>query len=172
VGVSSPGPPQNDQQAIAEVAAAAGGLLDRCRPQRSGSGVRGEIDTPAPGGSAPPMAAKCSVTLHSEGTFLVAQVLVLTPPNLQGVRVRQPYQMLSLPKLTRSYEAIAWEFVVTKKGASTVAGMTRDATKVGDRMAPGWYWLGSRWSGPDSSRCGYVGLSGVPSVDFINVCPS
>jgi hypothetical protein len=170
VGVASPGAPPDDQTAIADVVEASGGLLDRCRPQKPGVAVQGEID--APDGDAPPMNATCSVTLRSEGRFLVAQALVLVPPGLRGVRVRQPYEVVSLPKLPRPYEAIAWEFVVTKEGAETVAGMTRDATKPGGRMAPGWYWLGSRWSGPDSSRCGYVGLAGGPSVDFIDVCPS
>jgi hypothetical protein len=172
VSVSSPGPPPGDQMAIADVVAASGGLLDKCRPQRPGLGVQGEIDTPAPGGSAPPMAATCSVTLHSEGRFVVAQVLVLTPPNLKGVRVRQPYEVVSLPKLPRPYEALAWEFVVTKDGATSVAGMMRDATKLGNRMAPGWIWTGSRWSGPDRSRCGFEGLSGGPSFEFISACPS
>jgi hypothetical protein len=170
LSVASPGLPSDQQTAIADVVAASGGFLDRCHPQRPGVAVHGEID--APGGAAPPMDATCSVTLHSEGRFLVAQALVLTPSDLQGVRVRQPYEVVSLPKLPRPYEAIAWEFVVTKDGAVMVAGMTRDATKVGDRMAPGWVWNGSRWGGPDRSRCGYEGLSGGPSVDFINVCPS
>jgi hypothetical protein len=170
VKVTSPGPPPDDQTAIADVVAASGGLLDKCRPQQSGVAVQGEID--GPGGAAPPLEATCSVSVHSEGGFLVAQALVLTPPNLPGVEVRQPHEVVSLQKLPRPYEAIAWEFVVTKEGAVTVAGTMRDATKVGNTMAPGWIWTGSRWSGPDKSRCGFETLSDGPAVDFITACPS
>jgi hypothetical protein len=168
--VTAPGPAPDEATAVSDVVASSGHLLDRCRPQQAGVAVRGEIDPPHPG--APPMSATCSVTVHSEGAFLVAQELVLIPPDLQGARISQPYEVLSLPKLPPPYEAIAWQFVVTKDGATTVAGMTRDATKTGNRMAPGWDWSGSHWNGPDSSRCGYEGLSGGPSIDFIDVCPS
>ena len=118
------------------------------------------------------MSATCSVAVRSEGAFLVAQELVLIPPDLQGARIGQPYEMLSLPKLPPPYEAVAWEFVVTKDGATAVAAMSRDATRPADRMAPGWDWNGSSWNGPDSSRCGFEGLADGPSVDFIDACPS
>jgi hypothetical protein len=81
-----------------------------------------------------------------------------------------------VPRKTKPpYEAIVWQFVVTKDGATSVAGATRDATKPGgSRMAPSWSLTGpSAWRGrPSTSRCGYQGFYGLPSVDFISVCPS
>lgn len=167
--VTAPGPPADEASMIDDVVAASGHLLDRCRPQQSGVAVDGQID--APGGDVAPMDASCSVSIHSEGRFVVAQALVLIPADMQGVLIRQPYDNLSIPERPRPYEAIAWEFVVTKDGATTVAGSMRDATKIGNGMAPGWIWTGSGWSGPDRSRCGFETFSG-PAVDFINACPS
>lgn len=171
VKVTAPGPPRDDSTAIADVVAATGHLLDHCRPEQSGVAVVGQIDPP--GGSGPPMAARCSVTLHSEGRFVVAQVLVLIPPRLHGVRVLQPYDTLSLGKRPRPYEAIAWQLVVTSSGAVTVAGFNRDATRAANRMAPEWTWswADSSWEGPGSARCGYVGIAGGPSLDLISACP-
>lgn len=169
VKVAAPGPPPDDQTAIAEVVAATGHLLDHCRPGEPGVAVEGRID--APDGSGDSMDARCSVTLHSEGRFLVAQVLVLIPPNMQGVRVREPYETLSFPKQPPPYEALAWELVVTRDGAVTVAGFNRDATRAADRMAPEWTWSGSGWGRPGSARCGYEGISGGPALDLISACP-
>jgi hypothetical protein len=118
------------------------------------------------------MDAGCSVTIHPEGRFVVAQVLVLIPASMRGVVIRQLYGNLSIPKRPRPYEAIAWAFVVTKDGATTAAGSMRDATRVGNGMAPGWDWNGSRWSGPDTGRCGFETVAGGPAVDFIYACPS
>jgi hypothetical protein len=167
--VAAPGPPPDDPTAIAYVVAATGHLLDHCRPQKSGVAVDGQIDPPT--GSEPPLNAKCSVRLHSEGRFVVAQVLVLSPPKLRGVHVRQPYDTLSFGKQRRPYEEIAWQLVVTSDGAVTVAGFTHDATRAAKRMAPGWIWTGSRWSGPGSGRCGYEGFTGGPAIDWISACP-
>jgi hypothetical protein len=170
VQVSSPGPPPDDRSAVADVVAATGHLLDRCRPQQPGVAVDGEIKPPT--GSGPAMEARCSVSLHSEGGFLVAQVLVLIPPNLRGVHVVQPYDTLSFRKHRRPYESIAWQLVVTRDGAVTVAGFTHDATRAGKRMAPEWSWSGTSWGRPGSARCGYEGFAGGPTLDLISVCPS
>lgn len=170
VGVTAPGPPLSNQTAIADVVAATGHLLDHCRPQESGVPVEGTIEPPSGGG--PSMDAECSVSLHGEGRFVVAQVLVLIPPDMRGVRVRQPYETLSFPKRRRPYEAIAWELVVTRDGAVTVAGFTHDATRAANRMAPEWNWSGSQWSQPGSARCGFEGFGGGPMLDLISVCPS
>ncbi|MGH2977480.1 MAG: hypothetical protein ACRDKC_03785 [Gaiellaceae bacterium] len=169
VTVVTPGPPPDEPTAMGDVVAATGHLLDRCRPEKSGVAVEGQIDPPE--GSGPPMDARCSASLHSEGRFLVAQVLVLIPADLRGVHVRQPYETLSFKKERRPYEAIAWALVVTNDGATTVAGSMRDATRAANRMAPGWVWSGSRWSGPDTGRCGYEGLTGGPAIDWISACP-
>ena len=168
VDVTAPGPPPDVQTAIADVVAATGHLLDHCRPERSGAAVEGTIEPPS--GSGPSMDARCSVSLHSEGRFVVAQVLVLIPPDLHGVQVRQPYDTLSYRKRPPPYEAIAWQLVVTTDGAVTVAGFTHDATTAANRMAPEWTWSGSSWGRPGSARCGYEGFAGGPSLDLISAC--
>ena len=75
------------------------------------------------------------------------------------------------------YEAVAWQFVVTKDGATPVAAAEQDATKPADRMAPDWSWTrsGVRDLGSGSSRCGGSGGSwggADPTVEFISACPS
>lgn len=169
VDVTAAGPPPDKATAIADVVASTGGLLDHCRPQKSGVAVVGTIEPPSASG--PSMDARCSVTLHSEGRFLVAQTLVLIPPGLRGVRVQQPYETLPPRKQRRPFAAIAWELVVTRNGAVTVAGFTHDATRAANRMAPEWTWSGSGWSRPGSARCGYEGFAGEPMLDLISVCP-
>ena len=80
------------------------------------------------------MNAECSLSLDSEGSFLVAQVLVVTPPGLTGVQVFQPYETLwpngQFVGLSSSppYEAIAWAFVVTRDKAVPVAAASLTAT--------------------------------------------
>jgi hypothetical protein len=174
VGVVAPGPLPDDRTAVAEVDAAMGPLFDQCRPWTAGVAVRGQIDSP--NWSAPPMGAKCSVSIERTGDFLVAEALVLIPPDLHGVRVWRPYEQPLVPRKTDPpYEAMVWQFVVTKNGATSVAGATRDATKAGgNRMAPSWGLIGSRagQGHPSTSRCGYQGFYGLPSIDFISVCPS
>lgn len=173
VAVSSPGPPPDDQTAVADVVAASGHLLDRCRPEQAGVAVQGRIYSPD--GSAPPMSATCSVSLEPEGSFVVAQALVASPPDLGELHLSQPYEELSLPHAP-TYEAIAWEFVVTKNGATSVAATEVDATKPADRMAPDWTWTGSGGQRPGSSRCGGSGGSWGgwegPTVEFVSVCPA
>jgi hypothetical protein len=173
VAVAAPGPPTDGRTAVADVVASSGHLLDRCRPQTPGVAVRGEID--APDGSAPPLDTTCTVTIHREGGFWVAQALVLSPPGLR-VRVQDPYE--KLPSLTpgRNSEAIAWEFVVTKYGATSVASAEGDASKTADRMANFWQWSGSSWVRGGDGRCGGWGSSGGsfagPAIDFVSVCHS
>lgn len=174
VGVEAPGPPPDDRTAVADVVSAVHPLLDRCWPSTDGVAVEGQID--APSRSAPSLLAKCSVSIEREGDFLVAQVLVLSPPDLRGVHIWRTYEQPLVPRETAPpYEAIVWQFVVTKDGARSVGGATRDATKGGvDRMAPSWPLTGAyAWQGrPSTSRCGYQGFYGSPSVDFISVCPA
>ena len=174
VDVDSPGPPPDDSTAVADVVAAAGHLLDRCRPEQAGVAVRGQIDPPS--GDAPPMSATCSVSLASEGRFLVAQALIVSPPGLDRVDVGEPYEQLTVHHAP-TYETVAWAFVVTKDGATSVAAAEADDTKPADRMAPDWDWTGSGANGhPGSSRCGgsggsWGGRTG-PMVEFVSVCPA
>ena len=181
VAVVSPGPPADGSTAVEEVVAAAGHMLDQCRPQMPGIPVDGQIDAPA-GATAPPMSAQCSVTISDEGSFWVAQVLVLIPPGLQGVTVQQPYEFfdpqsgfLSSPP-PPPYEAIAWEDVVTSKGALTVAATLADAanTSPTGQMAPSYTWNGTAWELTETALCGFHGgaWGPEPTVEFISVCSS
>jgi hypothetical protein len=183
VGVTSPGPPPNDGTAVSDVVAASGHLLDHCRPERAGVAVQGQIfppsgDTFPPSGDTPPMSATCSVSIQNEGQFLVAQTLIASPPDLAlgDLHVNQPYEQLSL-RHPSPYEAVAWEFVVTKDGATPVAAAEAEATKPADHMAPDWTWTSSgvQRLGSGSSRCGGSGGSwgGTgPTVEFISACPA
>ncbi|HZT86176.1 MAG TPA: hypothetical protein VE984_12290 [Gaiellaceae bacterium] len=173
VGVESPGPPADDRTALAAVVAASGHLLDHCRPEQDDVAVQGQIDSPD--GKAPPMSATCSVSLQPEGNFVVAQALIASPAGLGDVHLDQPYEQLSV-KHAPTFETVAWEFVVTKDGATSVAAAEADATKPADRMAPDWTWTstggGQR---PGSSRCGGSGGSwgwAGPTVEFVSVCPA
>ena len=121
------------------------------------------------------MSATCSVEIQSEGDFLVAQALIASQIDLDAVHVSRPYEQLSVQHAS-PYEAIAWQFVVTKNGATPVAAAEADATKSADRMAPDWDWTSSgARSQPGSSRCGGSGggWGGLgPMVEFISACPS
>ena len=174
VNVKSPGRPADEHSAVADVVAASGHLLDRCRPERAGVAVQGQIYPPS--GKTPPMPATCSVSIQRDGQFLVAQALVVSPRGLVHVHVQTPYEQLS-PHPGAPFEAIAWEFVVTKRGATPVAAAEEDATKPANRMAPDWSWTSSgvQKLGSGSSRCGGSGVSwggSGPTVEFISVCPA
>jgi hypothetical protein len=177
VRVDPSAPPADDSAAIDDVVAAAGHLLDRCRPQTPGVPVDGRIDPP--GGDAAPLEAQCSVSLESEGSFSVAQVLVVTPPSLPGVQIFQPYETLwpvgrfvPLPS-SPPYEAIAWEFVVTSYGAAPVAASTLYSTKDSSRTVTSWEWNGTGWRGGGSGSCGGTGFASGgtgPFIAFISAC--
>jgi hypothetical protein len=115
------------------------------------------------------MAAQCSVFISNEGGFWVAQVVVVTPPGAQGLRIWQPYETLwqpgvSPPTLSPPFEEIAWEFVVTRDGATPVAAATAYATGSFHQMAPLWYWSRGGWQYAGTGECG--GSSFIPSVDL------
>lgn len=179
VAVVSPGPLPDGSTAVNEVVAAAGHMLDQCRPQTSGVPVDGQLDAPA-GGTAPPMSAQCSVSLSSEGSFWDAQVLVRIPPGLQGVTVVQPYEFFGPPFAFESspppFEAIAWEDVVTSGGAVSVAATLADAVNPSptNQMAPSYTWNGTAWVLTETALCGFHGgaWGPEPTVEFISVCSS
>jgi hypothetical protein len=157
VQVAGPWPSPSPSAAVDEVVAAAGHLLDNCRPQTPGVPVDGQIDPP--GDDVPPMDARCSISISSEGTFLVAQVLVLIPHGLQGVQIYEPYETLwpidnpfaGPPGSSPPYEAIAWELVVTRDRAIPVAAATMTATCNGLRS---FAWGGTK-----------------PDIEPISACP-
>ena len=174
VGVTTPGPAPNESAAVAEVVAATGHLLDHCRPTSPGVAVSGKIV--APKASAPPMSARCSITLQRERGFLVAQMLIAIPPRYRGVHLQPPYEQLTWPKSGRNAETIGWQFVLTRKGAISVGSTSMESTKPGNSMAPDWQWTTSGWKGqPGGSRCGGTGGGGGgyvgPLVEFVSVCP-
>jgi hypothetical protein len=174
VGVTAAGRPPSASMAVADVVAASGHLLDHCRPQAPRVAVTGRIDPPS--GDSPPMQARCSVSLEPRRDFLIAHVLVVSPTTLRGVQIQQPYEKLAWLSQGQNAEAVAWEFVVTRDGATSVDSFEVDATRPANRMAPDWNWTGSEWQGPGGSRCGGFGGGGGgaagPMVEFVSVCSS
>lgn len=182
VNVTSSWPSPASSTAIGEVATAAGHLLDHCLPQAPGVPVTGQID--APSGSAAPMNAQCSISLTSEGGFLDAHVLVLVPVGLTGVQIFQPYELLwpgdsplSSVSLTAAppYEAIAWEFVVTRDKATPVAASTLTASRATGQSAPSFAWNSKGWKSQGAESCGGTGFAygGTgPDLEFISACSS
>jgi hypothetical protein len=176
VHVNAPWPRPDQSAAVDEVVAASRHLLDHCRPQTPGFPVSGQIDPPS--GNAPPLNAQCSLSISREGTFLVAQVLVLSPPGLAGVQIFQPYETLwsQFPLgLTSSppYEAIAWEFVVTRDKAIPVAAATLTASNSSSQLVPFFTWNGSGWTAGGTASCGGTGFAWGgrgPDLDFISAC--
>ena len=157
VGVTAPGPPSDEAAAIAEVVAAAGHLLDQCRPQTPGVPVEGQINPPS--GSVPPMSAQCSVSLGSEGSFWVAQVLILSPPGLSEVTIGSPYETLaSTTPPSPPYEAIAWEFVVTRERAIPV--VASDEVAASYELTASWVSTPSGWQGGGETFCPPPGWGG------------
>ena len=179
VPVLAPGPPSDASSAIAEVVAAAGHLLDQCRPQTPGVPVEGQIYPPS--GNAPPMSAQCSVSLSSEGSFWVAQVLVLTPPSLSGISIGTTYETLTpyLPTVSNPppSEAIAWEFVVTQDVATPVIGASEQAFTASTWVHE-WGWTPTGWQSAGPGGCegypggGYgFGVTPGPFIQFFQTCP-
>jgi hypothetical protein len=190
VHVTSPGLPTSGSQAISEVVGAAGHFLDHCRPRATGVAVVGRIDPPS--GDAPPLHARCSVSLRREPGFYLAQVLVVTPPRLQGVvhLKQQPYNEVSIlgAPLRTNVEGIAWEFVVTQRAATSVDWAVSLHDLGGGGTAPDGIWSSAGWrqsawencggSGSGSAGSAKAGWSGAftgsgsngPGVEFVSDC--
>jgi hypothetical protein len=139
--------------------------------------VDGQIDPPL--GAAPPLKAQCSVSLSREGTLLVAQVLVLIPVGLPGVQIFQPYETLwpiqhALPlAASPPYEAVAWEFVVTRDQALPVASATISATDDSSHTLPSFEWNGTGWRSGGTRSCGgtlFTAGGPGPYIEFISAC--
>lgn len=179
VGVLAAWPGPDQSTAVAQVVAAAGHLLDHCRPQTSGVAVEGQIHPPS--GTAPPLDAQCSISITPGGPFLIAQVLVVTPPGLTGVQIYQPYETLwrfsplgAPAPAAPPYEAIAWEFIVTREKAIPVAASSVAATKQSSSgTIPFFDWSGAGWQSGGSGSCGGTGFGwgGTgPEIEFISAC--
>jgi hypothetical protein len=176
VSLTSPGLPASRAAAMSAVVAATGHLLDHCRPRTSGVSVVGRIDPPS--GNAPPLQARCSVTLHRSGNFYAAQLFIVTPPTLPGAHVQAPYENLAGPYLpNHNTQELGWQFVVTRRGATSVYSAERDTMRSGGSgLVPDWQWTGSKWVPGDGVRCGgsdggFGGVNG-PDVRFVSFCGS
>jgi hypothetical protein len=73
-------------------------------------------------------------------------------------------------------EAVAWEFVVTRDGATSVNSTSAESAKpAGGKFAPDWQWTTTGYQ-PRSggSRCGHTGGGGGgyagPLVEFVSNC--
>jgi hypothetical protein len=161
--------------AIADVLAATGHLLDHCAPTRSGVAVIGRID--APEHKAPPLQTRCAITLHREPGFFRAQVLLVSPPSLRGVHVASsPYERVSYPlKAGQNATAVGWLFVVTRSGTTSVDSTSVVSTKNHRGGAPGWQWTtagvmpqagGTKCGGTGGGGGGVIG----PYVEFVSKC--
>ncbi len=173
VAVTSPGLPASRTAAVNDVVAATGHLLDHCRPAEPGVSVVGRIDPPS--GDAPPLQARCILGLTRERGFYEAQLLVVTPPDLQGVRILPPYYTLLGPTdPNRNTQSIAWVFVVTRDGATSVSSADFETSQPGSAMAPGWFWGSSGPMTSDDNRCGASGggsgNANGPEVSFVSAC--
>lgn len=172
VAVRSPGPPATNRVAIGEVIATAGHLLDHCRPTQSGVPVQGWIYPPT--GNVAPMRATCSVRLRSEGRFLRAQTVIVTPPGHgSGVSATEPNLDLR-GRLKRPYEVLVWDSVVTKNGATRVNLTSGYApARFSRRTAPEWTLgtgSGSDWQYDKAMICGGYGSGGSLIIQFIAAC--
>ena len=173
VGVKTSGAPSR-QSALVDVVAATGHLLDHCTPTTSGVAVIGRIN--APEHRAPPLRARCSISLQREHGFFRAQVLVVSPPGLRGVHVSSQYERVGFPlKPGRNATAVAWLFVVTRDGAISVDSTSVESTKSVRGGAPGWQWTTSGFQ-PNSggTKCGGTGGGGGgpvgPYIEFVSAC--
>jgi hypothetical protein len=174
VTVTSPGLPASETAAVKEVVAASGHLLDHCRPRTSGVSVVGRIDPPS--GTWPPMQARCSISLRRERDFYSAQVLVLTPPDLRGARVDPTYDAITRSGDVRNAntQVLAWEFVVTRDGATSVYSAENETSRPGGGRSPDWIWSSPGPQRSGDSQCGFSGggfgaLDG-PDVYFVSGC--
>ena len=155
--IAPAGPAPADDAAFADVLASTGHMLDGCLPTTPGVAVTGRIKAPNVRAALP---VRCSIGLRHEQGFDVAQVLVFSPANLQGVRLAAPYEQFhGWPKWNTNAEAIGWEFMVTQGGARSVDSVTIDSTKrVRHRHALSGRWTPSGWAGHvDSDFCGSQG---------------
>ncbi len=173
VAVKSPGFPPSPKDALADVVAATGHLLDHCRPRTPGVSVVGRIDPPS--GTEPPLPARCSISVQREPGFYAASVLVLAPPTLRGVHIQEPYGTLSgIRDDKRDSQAVAWEFVVTRQGATSVDSAEQATSRQGVHVARAWVWssAGAKTSAGMHCGAGSGGSGGIdgPVVTFVSVC--
>lgn len=173
VDVTAPEPAPSAKAALADVVASTGHLLDDCTPTRPGVAVVGQIN--APEHLAPPLQARCSITLRRKDGFIRAQVLIVSPSDLRPVHVGSPYETLPFLGAGHNATAIAWLFVVTRNGAISVDSTTVESAKKARGGDKGWQWTTSGYRGPaGGTKCGHTGGGGGgpegPYVEFVSAC--
>jgi hypothetical protein len=171
--VAVPGPTPTVADAIEGAAATNGDLLGSCMPVDDGVPTLGTIRPPTPA-DVPNMAASCSATVTMQNGFAVVRMLIVTPPEEQGVDVANPYYLIALPDDGRSIEVIVWDVVVTRDRATVVGGRAGARTEPSDGTSVSWVLTGTRWEGPTKAgSCGtQTTVSGPGFIEFINTCPS
>lgn len=174
--VAVPGQTPAVTEAIRRGAETNGGLLGMCMPVDDGLPTLGTIRPPTPA-DVPDMSASCSATVTLRDGFAVVRMLIVTPPEYQGVVYvadRPYYYFISIPDDGRAIEVIVWDVVVTADRASVVGGRTVARTEPGHGMSMDWIWTGTGWQGPDGGgSCGSQTSSGGPGfIQFISACPS
>jgi hypothetical protein len=107
------------------------------------------------------------VTLRRKRGFYVAQVLVVTPPDLRGVRVLPTYYAAVHPDTpNRNTEDIAWEFVVTRSGATPIANFTGTTATRHRIWAPVGEDTSNTWCGGSEGQSN-PHPNGRPAVGFL-----
>jgi hypothetical protein len=84
-------------------------------------------------------------------------------------------QLTGLAGSQPPYEAIAWEFVVTRDQPIPVAASSLTASISSSQVAPLWDWNGSDWQRAGRVSCGGTGFSWGgrgPEIEFISACPA
>jgi hypothetical protein len=177
VPVAPTSAPADGRAAVAAVVAASGHLLDNCRPRVPAVAVDGVLN--APDGKAPPMHVRCVVRVTRRQGFDLAQELIVTPPSL-NVHLRRAYGQLTWPRRHGNWEAVAWEFVVTRNRAVTVSEDDIYGIKPGKHgSAIDWQWTRSGpTQGDGGGNCRFISGGGSgdsfggggPDVVWISAC--
>ena len=67
-----------------------------------------------------------------KGTSTTRSCFIVTPPTLPGAHVQAPYENLAGPYLpNHNTQELAWQFVVTRRGATSVYSAERDTMRSG-----------------------------------------
>ena len=170
----SPGLPASATEAVNDVVAATGHLLDHCRPSTSGVAVVGRIDPPS--GDAPPLQARCSIDLQKRRGFYDAQVLVVTPPDLQGVHVdcRTRPSPARMSETEHAGDRVGVRRDAGRRDVGLLGRLRDDPTRRRHGSGLALDKLGAGDGG--DNRCGFSGggsgNANGPEVSFVSACGS
>ena len=93
-------------------------------------------------------------------------------PTCEACMCRACTRACRLHPQNHNAEAIAWQFVVTREGATPVTRPRWTRPSSADRMAPDWTWTGTTWqrAGRLAVRRSGGGGRHSPDVSFVSVC--